>query len=593
VSETNRLLRGFGIAGFRSFGREMQFIGPLAKINLIVGANNCGKSNVLRFAADHLAAISQKIAQVQQSTIPAVDLPIGEGSSFRLALAVPNDDQYSFDLAKSLLRDQHAGRINECAAAIQSLVRKTLVNHSDGISWVVVDPSSVTRDNFGLDPDFLANLCQVDRYGNHSNGMTARQWKLLFEATTSMTGGDIRHWVGRVVSWLVQKNLPTFQCATVPAVREIDSSEQELSGSGKGLISQLAKLQNPILSHLSERKKFRAIENFVREVTQTEDANVEVPHDRETIHVQMGGRTLPLSHLGTGIHQVVMLAAAATLREDHLVCLEEPEMNLHPALQKQLMKYLQEHTKNQYLISTHSAHLLDTADAAIFRIGLTKGWSRISLAKNATDHFNICADLGYHASDLLQANSVVWVEGPSDRIYLLAWLSQLAPELIEGIHFSVMFYGGRLLAGVTADLSTSEEFVNLRKLNRSFAVIMDSDRSSVSAPLNDAKNRIISELASHRGLTWVTAGREIENYSSKSVWNQALQRVHPRASSAWNGGRYSKPFGKTLSPDKVRLAREVCASGKFDMTRLGLEESLTDLVALIRDSNPPRLPPRK
>ena len=52
------------------------------------------------------------------------------------------------------------------------------------------------------------------------------------------------------------------------------------------------------------------------------------------------------------------------------------------------------------------------------------------------------ADMGYKASDLLQSNGVVWVEGPSDRVYLTKWLSILAPEFVEGIHYAIMYYGG-------------------------------------------------------------------------------------------------------------------------------------------------------
>jgi chromosome segregation ATPase len=43
------LIHGFSLAGYRSFGPNLQRFGPCSKINLIVGQNNSGKSNVLRF----------------------------------------------------------------------------------------------------------------------------------------------------------------------------------------------------------------------------------------------------------------------------------------------------------------------------------------------------------------------------------------------------------------------------------------------------------------------------------------------------------------------------------------------------------------
>ncbi len=42
-------LKGFAFAGFRSFGSTpLTELAPLAKVNLIAGQNNVGKSNVLR-----------------------------------------------------------------------------------------------------------------------------------------------------------------------------------------------------------------------------------------------------------------------------------------------------------------------------------------------------------------------------------------------------------------------------------------------------------------------------------------------------------------------------------------------------------------
>jgi AAA15 family ATPase/GTPase len=42
------LIEGLSIGGFRSFG-AVQRIGPFKKVNVFVGANNSGKSNVLSY----------------------------------------------------------------------------------------------------------------------------------------------------------------------------------------------------------------------------------------------------------------------------------------------------------------------------------------------------------------------------------------------------------------------------------------------------------------------------------------------------------------------------------------------------------------
>jgi hypothetical protein len=44
---------GIGISGYRSFGSNLPRIGPFSKINLLIGQNNSGKSNILLFMTRH------------------------------------------------------------------------------------------------------------------------------------------------------------------------------------------------------------------------------------------------------------------------------------------------------------------------------------------------------------------------------------------------------------------------------------------------------------------------------------------------------------------------------------------------------------
>ncbi len=52
------MIDGFGVVGYRSFWDGLQFVGPMSKVNLLVGQNNSGKSNVLRFAQQVLGGVA-------------------------------------------------------------------------------------------------------------------------------------------------------------------------------------------------------------------------------------------------------------------------------------------------------------------------------------------------------------------------------------------------------------------------------------------------------------------------------------------------------------------------------------------------------
>jgi hypothetical protein len=195
---------------------------------------------------------------------------------------------------------------------------------------------------------------------------------------------------------------------------------------------------------------------------------------------------------------------------------------------------------------------------------------------------DLCADLGYRASDLLQANSIVWVEGPTDRLYIRHWLSAVADELVEGIHYSVMFYGGRLLAHLAADDIEVEDFISLRRINQWLSIVIDSDRRKKGAKLNATKRRVRDEFDQGPGYAWITQGREIENYVPADLLWDAIQKAHPGADSFAESpvhiNRRSRPI------DKLKVAHHVITE-PADLTVLDLKKQVERLAAFISSAN--------
>src|SRR5690606_34439442 len=157
------------------------------------------------------------------------------------------------------------------------------------------------------------------------------------------------------------------------------------------------------------------------------------------------------------------------------------------------------------------------------------------------------------------ANCVIWVEGPSDRIYLKHWISSLDPSLLEGIHYSIMFYGGRLASHLSGDDTDTglESFISLRRLNRRGVIVIDSDKDRPRGRISDTNRWLRDEFNKGPGSAWVTEGREIESYLKPREIAEAIRNTKPSASAISNFSQYENTLAIRTKGGKNEQASKV------------------------------------
>ncbi|MGB5083927.1 MAG: hypothetical protein WBO09_04820, partial [Methylocystis silviterrae] len=90
----------------------------------------------------------------------------------------------------------------------------------------------------------------------------------------------------------------------------------------RALIDRLAILQNPDYDKPEDKEVFERINKFLVDVSGERSAQIHIPHNREHILVEMSGKKLPLSALGTGIHELIVIASACISHENMIICIE-------------------------------------------------------------------------------------------------------------------------------------------------------------------------------------------------------------------------------------------------------------------------------
>lgn len=540
------------IAGWRSFSHDAPVeLDDCRAVNLLIGPNNVGKSNVQRFflqlahglnpANTQMNAFSMDVPLGLQLSLRESDIhwsSSGQNQSIRATIDYCNHSRLAPPVLSSLTLD-------ECFAL------EVNGSERDGRKWGTAIP--------------LYIRARTPLYGRLREG---GPYELVNESGEDLDSDSIKKNLQPMRQFLSEM----YTSALIDSVRiveaqrnrelatPVNSSRVKLSPGN--ISAELHRLKNDRDRGAEWARVQAALQEWLGRVLgySQVDLDFQTPQNEELVTTLRRGPlkrgnahpASPLQDLGTGVAEYLTLLAFLSLRtteEPLAVFIDEIEAHLHPSATRELVRIIRrEFPQVQLFLATHSTDLLDQVedDWRIFRFSMPDTHTVVTpISPKTSEAIDTIWDLGYRPAQLFMANCIIFVEGPSDVVYLNSLLEHLAPHLVEGRDYSFLFYGGANIAHVAYE-TDSEQLISLLRCANNPIVVCDKDCQD-GEPLKAAVARIDSEAKRLTRSVFVTPGYEIESIMTPAALSSVAKEVIDRMNTKNRGTVDPQKLDMTLS----------------------------------------------
>jgi len=313
-----------------------------------------------------------------------------------------------------------------------------------------------------------------------------------------------------------------------------------------------------------ERKSIRDYEIFLsvnffqgREVTLTPAEHNQEGKDNDVVHIKIGdNEDRPIYDLGDGMQSLIICTypIITELQRGSLFFLEEPDLCMHPSLQRVFLKVLRDsyiEKGHQFFLTTHSNHLLDLLEddelVSIFsfseiadRAPAPGVSSQVDSGANAQSSkpdpcFRIrpshledrqtLLELGVRPSATYLANATIWVEGVSDCAYLRAYMEAFIHYLkVRGKDWGKNSINGKSLAQRLEEYKEDRHyaFVEYSGANLTHFSFGDADCDEGQGQANPSIVTNVQYLCSK---AIVIADGDITNSNKGNRWNRFVNQL--------------------------------------------------------------------
>ncbi len=287
---------------------------------------------------------------------------------------------------------------------------------------------------------------------------------------------------------------------------------------------------------IKQRDAAYRLTSDIKRLFKFDDFDINASNDAQTLQVFVNGKSFNLHEMGAGLTQFILVLANAVVREPSFILIDEPELNLHPALQLDFLTTLGSYAREGVIFSTHSIGLARASAEQIYSLRrIAEGESRVGLFETTARLSEFLGELSFSGQKEIGFEKVLLVEGPTDVLTIQQLLRKYKRD-----HLVVLLPlgGSSLIKG-----SRGTELEEIKRISEQMFALIDSERPGKDIVLG-AERAAFVKACEEAGITChVLERRAIENYFSeraiKKVKGEKYRALQPfekleEVSPAWS-----------------------------------------------------------
>jgi ABC-type cobalamin/Fe3+-siderophores transport system ATPase subunit len=249
------------------------------------------------------------------------------------------------------------------------------------------------------------------------------------------------------------------------------------------------------------------------------------PNDH-TLQLFLNEHSFKLFDVGSGITQFIIVLANAAMRKPKYILIDEPELGLHPSLQLDFLTTLASYAEEGVLFATHSMGLARASAEHIWTLRKNTEITSEVRPLGATPRLSeFLGALGFAGYRELGFDRVLLVEGPKD----VTAIQQLLRLYGKDHKVVLLPMGGNSMINGSQD--TDGQLHELLRISPNISAIVDSERTHQDETLAKGR-RDFGDLCRRVGVKChVLSRRALENYWSdaavKSVYGGSARALQP------------------------------------------------------------------